>query len=63
VILGVSVDNVDSPGGFCAKEGLNFKRHADSSHSVVQKYGSMMEYHGMTVAARNTFLIDPSGIV
>jgi thioredoxin-dependent peroxiredoxin len=42
VILGVSVDNVDSPGGFCAKEGLNFKRHADSSHAVVQKYGSMM---------------------
>ncbi len=63
VILGVSVDNVDSHKGFCAKEGLNFKLLADSSHAVVAKYGSVMEYNGMTLAARNTFLIDPSGVV
>ena len=46
---------------FCAKEGLNFKLLADSDHAVVQKYGSIMEYNGMTLAARNTFLIDPTG--
>ena len=63
VILGVSVDDVDSHKGFCAKEGLNFKLLADSSHAVVQKYGSIMEYNGMTLAARNTFLIDPTGVI
>jgi thioredoxin-dependent peroxiredoxin len=63
VILGVSVDTVDSHKSFCAKEGLNFKLLADSSHEVVQKYGSIMEYNGMTFAARNTFLIDPSGVI
>jgi peroxiredoxin Q/BCP len=63
VILGVSVDNVDSHKSFCTKEGLNFKLLADSSHAVVQQYGSIMEYNGMTLAARNTFLIDPTGVI
>ena len=63
VILGVSVDNVDSYKSFCTKEGLNFKLLADSNHAVVEKYGSIMEYNGMTLAARNTFLIDPTGVI
>src|SRR5580700_6829951 len=63
VILGVSVDNVDSHKSFCTKEGLNFKLLADANHAVVEKYGSIMEYNGMTLAARNTFLIDPTGVV
>ena len=63
VILGVSEDNVDSHKGFCAKEGLNFKLLADSDHKVVQQYGSVMEYNGTTLAARNTFLIDPTGVI
>jgi peroxiredoxin Q/BCP len=63
VIVGVSVDNVDSHKGFCAKEGLNFKLLADTNHTVVEKYGSIMEYNGMTLAARNTFLIDPTGMI
>jgi len=48
---------------FCAKEGLNFKLLADSSHAVVQEYGSIMEHNGITVAARNTFLIDSAGVI
>ena len=32
VILGVSVDSVDSHKKFCAKEGLNFKLLADTDH-------------------------------
>jgi peroxiredoxin Q/BCP len=63
VILGVSVDDVNSHKSFCSKEGLNFKLLADSNHAVVQKYGSIMEYNGMTLAARNTFLIDPTGMI
>jgi len=63
VIVGVSVDTVDSHKGFCAKEGLNFKLLSDSGHEVTQKYGSIMEYNGMILSARNTFLIDPSGVI
>lgn len=63
VIVGVSVDNVDSHKSFCTKEGLNFKLLADPNHEVVQKYGSVMEYKGMTLAARHTFLIDPTGVI
>jgi thioredoxin-dependent peroxiredoxin len=62
-IVGVSVDDVNSHKSFCTKEGLNFKLLADSNHTVVEKYGSIMEYNGMTLAARNTFLIDPSGVI
>src|ERR1700734_4549995 len=62
-IVGVSVDNVDSHKSFCTKEGLNFKVLADPNHAVVGKYGSIMEYNGMTLAARNTFLIDPTGVI
>jgi peroxiredoxin Q/BCP len=63
VIVGVSVDNVGSHKDFCTKEGLNFKLLADPNHTVVEKYGSVMEYNGMTLAARNTFLIDPTGVI
>jgi peroxiredoxin Q/BCP len=63
VIVGVSVDTVDSHKSFCTKEGLNFKLLSDSTHGVSAKYGSVMEYSGMTLSARNTFLIDPSGVI
>jgi len=58
VILGVSVDNVDSHQQFCTKESLTFKLLADPGHTVVSEYGSLSP-NGM--AARNTFLIDPQG--
>jgi peroxiredoxin Q/BCP len=62
-IVGVSVDNVDSHKSFCTKEGLNFKLLADPNHTVVEKYGSTMDHEGTTMAARNTFLIDPAGVI
>jgi len=61
VILGVSVDTVDSHKQFCAKDGLNFKLLADVNHDVVTRYGSVMTFGTNTVAARNTFLINPKG--
>ncbi|MDQ1637610.1 MAG: thioredoxin-dependent peroxiredoxin [Pyrinomonadaceae bacterium] len=61
VILGVSVDTAESHKSFCAKEGLNFKLLADTDASVSEKYGSVMEYNGMKLSARNTFIIDPKG--
>ncbi len=61
VILGVSVDTAESHKEFCAKEGLNFKLLADVGAKVSEEYGSIMEYQGNKLSARNTFIIDPKG--
>ena len=61
VILGVSVDSVDSHKQFCAKEGLNFHLLSDADKKVAPQYGSLADYVGIKVAKRNTFLINPEG--
>lgn len=61
VVLGVSVDSVDSHKKFCAKEGLNFKLLADTDHKVSDAYGSLTNLGVVKFAARHTFLIDPTG--
>src|SRR5689334_7018837 len=63
VILGVSVDTAQSHKDFCAKEGLNFKLLADPDGKVSTEYGSIMDYKGQKLAARNTFIINPDGEV
>ena len=61
VILGVSVDTAQSHKDFCTKEGLNFKLLADPDAKVSTEYGSVMDYKGSKLAARNTFIINPKG--
>jgi peroxiredoxin Q/BCP len=61
VVLGVSVDTADSHQSFCTKEGLSFKLLADTEVKVSEAYGSVMEYQGNKLSARNTFIIDPKG--
>ena len=61
VILGVSVDTVDSHKQFCTKDGLTFHLLADPDHKVVDEYGSLGHFGTWTIANRNTFLIDPQG--
>lgn len=61
VILGVSVDTAESHKEFCTKEGLNFKLLSDPEAKVSTDYGSVMEYNGAKLSARNTFIIDPQG--
>src|SRR6266853_3387427 len=61
VILGVSVDTAQWHKDFCAKEGLNFKLLADPDAKVSTEYGSIMDYKGSKLAARNTFIINPKG--
>ncbi|HUP66254.1 MAG TPA: peroxiredoxin [Thermoanaerobaculia bacterium] len=63
VILGVSVDSVESHKSFCDKEGLTFTLLSDSEAAVSEVYGSVMEYNGAKLSARNTFLIDPDGTI
>ena len=61
VIVGVSVDTPDSHKQFCTKEGLTFRLLADPEHKVVDEYGSLGHFGTMTIAMRNTFLINPEG--
>jgi peroxiredoxin Q/BCP len=63
VILGVSIDTAESHKDFCTKEGLSFKLLADTEVKVSDAYGSVMEYQGNKLSARNTFIIDPKGNV
>ncbi len=60
-IVGVSADNIDSHQQFCTKESLTFKLLADPEKKTIAAYGSLAG-NGM-VAARNTFLIDPKGVI
>jgi peroxiredoxin Q/BCP len=68
VVLGVSLDTADSHKSFCTKESLSFKLLADPSHKVVDEYGVPVKtfdnpstHEKVTIAVRQTFLIDPSG--
>lgn len=61
VIIGVSVDSAESHKEFCAKEGLNFRLLADTEAKTSEAYGSVMDYNGTKLSARNTFIIDPQG--
>ena len=61
VILGVSVDSVDSHKQFCTKDSLSFNLLSDEQKKVVTEYGSLGSFGPMQIAKRNTFLIDPHG--
>jgi thioredoxin-dependent peroxiredoxin len=68
VVLGVSLDTTQSHWAFCIKESLRFHLLADPAHKVVDAYGvpvKTFEHQGMTmsIAARQTFLIDPHGTI
>lgn len=64
VILGVSVQDVDSHKKFCTKEGLRFHLLADTNRTVTTLYGDLTPKafgkYGK-IAERTTFLINPAG--
>ena len=62
VVLGVSLDSVESHKTFCTKDGLNFKLLSDPDHKVVDSYGvAVMTTPIGKLARRDTFLISPEG--
>jgi peroxiredoxin Q/BCP len=62
VILGVSVDDVESHKKFAAEHGLPFPVLADSTKTTAKTYGVLKKFVGvMELAKRDTFLIDPQG--
>lgn len=60
-IVGVSADSIDSHQQFCTKESLTFRLLADPGKQVIASYGSLAA--NGAVAARNTFLVDPNGVI
>jgi peroxiredoxin Q/BCP len=62
VVLGISLDTVESHKTFCTKDSLTFKLLADPDHKAVDAYGVPMHSFGTTrYADRTTFLIAPDG--
>ncbi len=64
VVLGVSLDTVESHKTFCTKDGLSFKLLADPEHKAIDAYGvPVKSFGGTRYAMRDTFLISPEGKV
>ena len=64
VVLGVSLDTVESHKTFCSKDSLTFKLLADPDHKVIDAYGVPVSGMGpVKFAQRDTFLISPAGKV
>jgi peroxiredoxin Q/BCP len=64
VVLGVSLDTVESHKTWCTKDGFSFKMLADPEHKVVDAYGVPVVTRGPnSYAMRDTFLISPDGKV
>jgi peroxiredoxin Q/BCP len=64
VVLGVSLDTVESHKTFCTKDSLTFKLLADPDHKAIDAYGVPIMTRGAnSYAARTTFLISPTGKV
>jgi len=62
VVLGVSLDTVESHKTFCTKDSLTFKLLADPDHKVIDAYGVPVSNMGVAkFAKRDTFLISPAG--
>ena len=62
VILGISVDDVESHKKFAEKHGLPFTLLADADKSASKSYGVLKTYMGvMEMARRDTFIVDPQG--
>lgn len=60
-ILGISLDDVESHKQFAENHGLPFPLLADTAGRTADLYGVKTRMAGMTIARRQTFLIDPLG--
>lgn len=62
-VVGVSIDNTDSHKAFAEKYKLPFPLLADVDGAVAQRYGALSNWGVVKFAKRQTFLIDPQGVV
>ena len=65
VVLGVTLDTVESHKTWCTKDTFTFKLLADPDHKVVDAYGVPVKRshrrRPISFAMRDTFLISPEG--
>jgi peroxiredoxin Q/BCP len=62
-IIGVSLDDVDSHKEFAEEYNLPFPLLADTDGTAADAYGVKTRMMGWTVAKRQTFIINPQGLV
>jgi peroxiredoxin Q/BCP len=62
-ILGVSLDDAESHKLFSEKNSLPFPLLADTKGQAADAYGVKSEILGIKLAKRQTFLIDPEGMI
>jgi len=60
-VIGVSLDDVASQADFAEKYSLPFPLLSDAQQEVAESYGVLTSFGAMTVANRETFLINPDG--
>ncbi|HSD36934.1 MAG TPA: peroxiredoxin [Rhodocyclaceae bacterium] len=62
-VVGVSIDDSSSHSAFAEKHKLPFPLLADADGGVAKRYGALSDWKVVKFAKRETFLIDPKGIV
>lgn len=62
-VVGMSVDDVDSHKDFADKYKLPFTLLADESGETAAAYGVLRDWKLLQIASRQSFLVDPSGVV
>jgi peroxiredoxin Q/BCP len=60
-VVGISLDDTESHRKFAEKHGLPFPLLADTEGDTAAAYGVKSRFLGLTMAKRETFLIDPDG--
>lgn len=63
VVYGISVDNVESHKRFSDNYQLSFSILSDSDGKVSESYDSLAKFINWKVAMRNTYIINPKGII
>jgi peroxiredoxin Q/BCP len=63
VILGISLDDVESHEEFAEKYSLPFSILADTDKSTAKAYGVYTKIVAFEMAKRETFLINPDGVI
>ena len=61
VVVGISVDDVESHKKFSDKYKLPFTLLADSDNTTASAYGVLKDYKLLKLASRQSFLVDPEG--
>jgi peroxiredoxin Q/BCP len=62
-VVGISIDDVESHSKFAGKYKLPFTILADETGSTAEAYGVLRDWKLTKIAARQSFLVDPDGVI